>query len=47
MWKYCLDRKGLAFIVGQMIDNSVKHVSQSQEQPVLRFETVRENDAYC
>lgn len=39
------DRKGLAFIVGQIIDNSVKHVKQSQEQPVLRFETVRENDA--
>lgn len=32
------DRKGLAFIVEQIIANSAKYVLQGQEQPMLKFE---------
>lgn len=34
------DRKGLAFILEQIIANSTKYVSQNQKSPVLTFETV-------
>ncbi|NMF00354.1 sensor histidine kinase [Aneurinibacillus aneurinilyticus] len=34
------DRKGLAFILEQIIANSTKHVAQNQDSPILRFETV-------
>jgi signal transduction histidine kinase len=33
------DRKGLAFILEQIIANSTKYVNQHQAQPALRFET--------
>ncbi|MDQ0174744.1 sensor histidine kinase [Bacillus chungangensis] len=34
------DRKGLAFILEQIIANSTKHVAQNQDSPILKFETV-------
>lgn len=34
------DRKGLAFILGQIIANSTKYVTQNQDSPILKFETV-------
>ncbi|MFM1654711.1 ATP-binding protein [Brevibacillus sp. B_LB10_24] len=34
------DRKGLAFIVEQIIANSTKYVAQNQDRPILKFETV-------
>ncbi|MCJ7840894.1 sensor histidine kinase [Lederbergia sp. NSJ-179] len=34
------DRKGLAFILEQIIFNSTKHVARNQDRPVLKFETV-------
>lgn len=34
------DRKGLAFILAQIIANSTKHVAQNQDRPILKFETV-------
>ncbi|WP_010277173.1 sensor histidine kinase [Paenibacillus senegalensis] len=33
------DRKGLAFIIQQIIANSTKHAAQNQDRPILRFET--------
>lgn len=33
------DRKGLAFIVEQIIANSTKHAAQNQNRPMLTFET--------
>ncbi|GIP34950.1 sensor histidine kinase [Paenibacillus sp. J2TS4] len=34
------DRKGLAFILAQIIFNSTKYVAQNQNNPMLKFETV-------
>ncbi|WP_062104336.1 sensor histidine kinase [Bacillus niameyensis] len=34
------DRKGLAFILAQIIANSTKHIAHKQERPLLKFETV-------
>lgn len=34
------DPKGLAFILEQIISNSTKYVSQNQDPPILKFETV-------
>ncbi|SMO87955.1 sensor histidine kinase [Melghirimyces algeriensis] len=34
------DRKGLAFILEQIIANSTKHVARNQSSPILKFETV-------
>lgn len=34
------DRKGLAFIIEQVIANSTKHVTQHQDNPLITFETV-------
>lgn len=34
------DRKGLAFILAQVIANSTKHAAQRQSGPILKFETV-------
>ncbi|PWA11056.1 ATP-binding protein [Pueribacillus theae] len=34
------DRKGLAFILEQIIANSTKHVAHNQDFPILKFETV-------
>ncbi|MBR7795770.1 sensor histidine kinase [Agaribacter marinus] len=34
------DRKGLAFILEQIIANSTKHVPQNEDSPILKFETV-------
>lgn len=34
------DRKGLAFILEQIIANSMKYVAQNQDSPILKFETV-------
>ncbi|MBW4829538.1 MAG: sensor histidine kinase [Clostridiaceae bacterium] len=34
------DRNGLAFILEQIISNSTKYVSQNQDPPILKFETV-------
>lgn len=34
------DRKGLAFILEQIIFNSTKYVAQNQTSPILKFETV-------
>ncbi len=36
------DRKGLAFILEQVIFNSMKHISGNQDHPVLTFETVND-----
>ncbi|WP_315115418.1 sensor histidine kinase [uncultured Clostridium sp.] len=33
------DRKGLAFILGQIITNSTKHISQNEDISILKFET--------
>lgn len=33
------DRKGLAFILEQLIFNSTKYVAQNQDNPILKFET--------
>ncbi|WMJ81503.1 sensor histidine kinase [Clostridium sp. MB40-C1] len=34
------DPKGLAFILEQIITNSTKHISQNQDIPILKFETL-------
>ncbi|KAJ48742.1 signal transduction histidine kinase [Clostridium tetanomorphum] len=34
------DPKGLAFILAQIITNSTKHISQNQDIPILKFETL-------
>ncbi len=34
------DRKGLAFILEQIIFNSTKYVTQNQDSPTLKFETI-------
>ncbi len=36
------DRKGLAFILEQIIFNSAKYVTQNQDSPILKFETVHD-----
>ncbi|WP_440896708.1 sensor histidine kinase [Amphibacillus sp. Q70] len=38
--KVLSDRKGLAFILEQIIANSTKYVSHNQDQPILTFEIV-------
>jgi signal transduction histidine kinase len=39
------DRKGLAFILGQIIGNSIKYAGVSGMQPELRFEVLGDIDA--
>lgn len=36
------DRKGLAFILEQIIANSTKHAAHNQDHPILKFETVHD-----
>lgn len=38
------DRKGLTFIVEQIIDNSTKYVAQNQDSPILKFETIYDKE---
>lgn len=39
------DRKGLAFILAQIIANSMKHAAQNQVHPILTFETAYDKES--